>query len=45
MQSKPFKLPFSVVLMEGVTTTTPMLLSEGVTELYRWIFMFQVILC
>lgn len=36
-------LPVSVVPMEGATTTTPMLWSEVVTELYQWTFMFQVI--
>ncbi|CAJ1060863.1 NADH dehydrogenase iron-sulfur protein 7%2C mitochondrial [Perca fluviatilis] [Xyrichtys novacula] len=29
------------VLMEEVTTTTPTLLSEAVTESYQWTFMFQ----
>lgn len=35
-----FYLP--AVLMEEATITTPMLLSEAVTESYQWTFMFQV---
>lgn len=44
ISSKLFTLPVSVVLTEEATTTTPMLLSEVVTELSQWTFMFQVII-
>lgn len=44
ISSKLFTFPVSVVLTEEATTTTPMLLSEVVTELSQWTFMFQVII-